>query len=197
MGRKSRTKRDRRNEADFVAALTDCAGTWLERPPTDEEQARILGAQRTLELHRAAANELSRDEERLQRFSLEVFRDPRFAPLHFDDWLIEQVIEKFGDPPVTEDPSDTAFTEYLRNAVQWAATSRVRRAMALQAGRFLPGLVDAGLINEALAVSYNTYVTVMSDANTPLLVQMMVGGLARWYDEHEEDEPADEPVVES
>lgn len=188
MGRASRVKRDRRNETDFVASLTACDDTWLAQPPTEDEKARIKAAQKVLEQHRAAAAELSSNEERMQRLSLEVFRDARFAPLYFDDWVIEAVLKQFGEPPVSEDPNDTAFTEYLRLAVQWVATSRVRRAVSLQVGRYLPMFVDAGLINEALAINYNSYVTVMSSANTPLLVQMMVGGLARWYDEHEEEE---------
>lgn len=192
MGRKSRVKRDRREQADFTAALTACEGTWLAQPPSDDEQARLKAAQKVLEKHRAAAAELSADEDRLQRFSLEVFRDERFAPLHFDDWVIESALERFGEPPVSEDPADTAFTDYLRVAVQSVATARVRRALAGQVLRFVPAYTEAGLINEALAINYNAYVTVMSNANTPLLVQMMVGGLSRWYDEHEEEEVAEE-----
>jgi hypothetical protein len=188
MGRKSRAKRDRRAATNFIAALTACEGTWLEHPVSEEEATRIRAAQKALEPHRAAAAALSDDEEKLQRFSLEIFRDERFAPLHFEDWVVEQVLERFGEPPVTEDPADSAFTDYLRAAVQWTATSRVRRAMSGQVLRFLPSYVDKGLVNEALAINYNAYVTVMSDANTPLLVQMMVGGLSRWYDEHEEDD---------
>ncbi|HNP71643.1 MAG TPA: hypothetical protein PLO33_16100 [Kouleothrix sp.] len=190
MGRKSRVKRDRREQADFTVALTACEGTWLERMPSDEEHARIRAAQKLLEGHRAAAAELSANEERMQRFSLEVFRDERFTPLHFDDWVVAAVLEKFGEPPVSEDPGDTAFTDYLRAAVQSVASARVRRALASQVLRFLPDYAEAGLVNEALAISYNAYTTVMSDANTPLLVQMLVGGLSRWYDEVAEDEPA-------
>jgi hypothetical protein len=190
MGRKSRAKRDRREEADFTAALTACEGTWLERPPSAEEQARITAAQRELSNHRKEANVLSADEQALHRLSLEVFRDPRFAPLHFDDWVVEQVLEQHGEPPVVEDEADTAFTDYLRNAVQSIASSRVRRAMSSQVRRFIPAYAEAGQINEALAIDYNAYVTVMSNANTPLLVQMLVGALSRWYDEHEtEEEP--------
>jgi hypothetical protein len=190
MGRKSRAKRDRREEADFTAALTACEGTWLERPPSAEEQARITAAQRELSNHRKEANALSADEQALHRLSLEVFRDPRFAPLHFDDWMVEQVLEQHGEPPVVEDEADTAFTDYLRNAVQSIASSRVRRAMSSQVRRFIPAYAEAGQINEALAIDYNAYVTVMSNANTPLLVQMLVGALSRWYDEHEtEEEP--------
>ena len=81
--------------------------------------------------------------------------------------------------------------------MQWVATSQVRRAISSQAQRFLPAYVEAGQINEALAIEYNVYVTVMSDANSPLLVQMMVGGLSRWYDEHEEDEETAEPTATS
>jgi hypothetical protein len=193
MGRKSRAKRDRRAEADFVAALTACEGTWLERPPSPEEAARIAAAQRQLGEHRKEAAELSADEPALHRLSLEVFRDSRFVPLHFDDWVVEQVLDQFGEPPVVEDEADTAFTDYLRVAVQSIASSRVRRAISSQVRRFLPAYVEAGQISEALAIDYNAYVTVMSDANTPLLVQMLVGGLSRWYDEHEEEE--EEPAA--
>ena len=192
MGRKSRIKKDRRAEADFTAALTACEGSWIERPPTPEEAARISAAQHELGNHRKEATALSADEQALHRLSLEVFRDPRFAPLHFDDWLIEQVLDQFGEPPVVEDEADTAFSDYLRAAVQSIASSRVRRAMSAQVRRFLPAYVEAGQINEALAIDYNAYLTVMSDANTPLLVQMLVGGLSRWYDEHEEEETAAE-----
>jgi hypothetical protein len=68
------------------------------------------------------------------------------------------------------------------------ATPRVRRAMAEQVRRFLPTYIQAGQVKEALAIEYNAYLTVMSDAVTPLLAQMLVGALARWYDENEEDE---------
>ncbi len=144
-------------------------------------------AKRDLEKHRAEAAALSADEAALQRFSLEVFREQRFTPLHFDDWVIESVLDQLGEPPVVEDEADTSFSDYLRQAVLLVATSRVRRALSAQARRFIPAYVEAGQIRPALAIDYNAHVTVMSDAVTPLLVQMMVGGLARWYDEHEEE----------
>jgi hypothetical protein len=196
MGRKSRIKKDRRAEADFTAALTACEGTWLERPPTAEEVARISAAQRELGNHRKQAAELDADEQALHKFSLEIFRDPRFAPLHFDDWVIEQVLDQYGEPPVVEDDSDTAFSDYLRAAVQSIATSRVRRAISSQLRRFIPDYVEAGQIRDGLAIDYNAYVTVMSDANTPVLVQMLVGGLSRWYDEHEEEQATVEQPAE-
>ena len=196
MGRKSRIKKDRRAEADFTAALTACEGTWLEQPPAAEEVARIASAQHELGNHRKQAAELSADEEALHRLSLEIFRDPRFAPLHFDDWMIEQVLDQFGEPPVVEDEADTAFSDYLRVAVQSIGSSRVRRAISSQLRRFIPAYVEAGQITEGLALDYNAYVTVMSNANTPLLVQMLVGGLSRWYDEHEEEETAVEQPAE-
>ena len=97
---------------------------------------------------------------------------------------------------MVEDDADTAFSDYLRVAVQSIGSSRVRRAISSQLRRFIPDYVEAGQITEGLAIDYNAYVTVMSNANTPVLVQMLVGGLSRWYDEHEEEEPAVEQPVE-
>ena len=82
---------------------------------------------------------------------------------------------------------DPSFSDYLREAVVWFATSRVRRAVSAQVRRLLPAFVEAGQIREALAIQNNAYLTVMSDAVTPLLAQLMVGALSRWYDEHEEE----------
>jgi hypothetical protein len=188
MGKKSRAKRERREHAGFVAALTASEGTWLERPPTPEEQKRIDAASQVLKQHRRLANEFAADSEAANRFSIELLRMPVFAPLQFDDWLIESVLDHNGEPPVVEDDSDPAFSDWLRTAVIDIASARVRRAMAEQVRRFLPMFVENQQFKEALALDYNAYLTVMSDAVTPLLAQMMVGGLSRWYDEHEEDE---------
>jgi hypothetical protein len=98
------------------------------------------------------------------------------------------VLDKHGEPPVVESDDDPAFSDWLRTAVIDVASSRVRRAMAEQVRRFLPMFVENEQFKEALALDYNAYLTVMSDAVTPLLAQMMVGGLSRWYDEHEEEE---------
>ena len=53
--------------------------------------------------------------------------------------------------------------------------------------RIFPAYVEAGQIRQAMAIENNAYLTVMSDAVTPLLAQLMVGALSRWYDEHEEE----------
>jgi hypothetical protein len=188
MGRKSRAKRDRRAQTEFLTALTACEDTWLERPASADEQKRIEAAYQVLKRHRAEAMALGDNAEEANRFSIELLRDPRFAPLQFDDWVIETVLERLDEPPVVEDEGDTAFSDYLRSAVQLIASSRVRRAMAEQVRRFIPQYVEAGQIKEALALDYNAYLTVMSDAVTPLLAQMLLGGLSRWYDEYGEDE---------
>src|SRR5262245_20081269 len=188
MGKKSRAKRERREQAGFVASLTACEGTFLERPPTADELRRIDAAFQELKQHRAAADAFAADPEAANRSSIELFRSPLFAPLQFEDWVVELLLDKHGEPPVVEDDSDPAFSDWLRAAVLDMATSRVRRAMAEQVRRFLPTYTEAGQIKEALAIEYNAYLTVMSDAVTPLLAQMLVGALARWYEENEEDE---------
>lgn len=187
MGKAARAKRERREQADFTAQLTACEGTELEHRPSAEELARIAAARRELDQYRSVAAAMSRDSETLTRRGVEVFRAAHFAPLHFDDWVIEQVFEQLGEPPVSEDPNDTAFSDYLRAAVETVASGRVRRALGEQVRRFLPQYVKAGLIEEAIVIEQNAYLTVMSNMVTPLLAQMMVGGLARWYDEHEEE----------
>jgi hypothetical protein len=188
MGKKSRAKRERREQAGFVASLTASEGTWLEKPPTPEELKRILAAAQVLKQHRRMADEIASDNDAANRLSIELFRMPVFMPLQFDDWLIESVLDKHGEPPVVESDDDPAFSDWLRTAVIDVSSSRVRRAMAEQVRRFLPMFVENEQFKEALAIDYNAYLTVMSDAVTPLLAQMMVGGLSRWYDEHEEEE---------
>ncbi len=201
MGKASRTKRERRQQGEFAVSLIACEGTWLERAPGEEEARKVGEARRVLQQHRSIASELAADYEAANRFSLELLRDERFQPLYFDDWVIEQVINKHGEPPVVESDDDPAFSDYLRSAVVEIASSRVRRAISAQATRFIPQLVEEGKFREALAIEYNIYLTMMSDAVTPLLAQMMVGGLARYYDElegDEEDQQSDaaEPTAE-
>jgi hypothetical protein len=188
MGKKSRAKRERREHAGFVAALTTSEGTFLEKPPAADEQQRINAAYQELKKHRTEADTFASDPDAANRFSIELFRSPIFAPLQFDDWAVESLLDKHGEPPVVEDESDPAFSDWLRAAVLDISSSRVRRAMAEQVRRFLPLYTEAGQIKEALAIEYNAYLTVMSEAVTPLLAQMLVGALSRWYDEHEEDE---------
>ena len=188
MGKASRAKHARRETSEYVTSLTACEGTWLDSLPDRDEQQRIADARRELAQHRAIAAELAKDQEATNAFTLGLLRDERFTPLHFEDWVIEQVIAAHGEPPVTENEDDPAFSDYLRAAVQTTATSRVRRGLASQAVRLVPGLVAEGRTRDALALEYNIYLTLMSEAVTPLLAQMMVGGLARWYDEHEEEE---------
>lgn len=194
MGRQARAKRERREQASYTASLTTCVGTWLEQPPDAAEQARTKAAQQVLMGQRVLARELTADTAQAFTQSLELFRQEEFAPLHFDDWVIAQVLDEQGEPPVTEQPDDPAFTDYLKRSAAGIATGRLRRAMAEQARRLIPVYVERGQVREALLIDYNAYLTVMSETVTPLLVQMLVAGLARWYDEHEEDA---EPIADS
>ncbi|MEN9933949.1 MAG: hypothetical protein RLZZ387_528 [Chloroflexota bacterium] len=187
MGKKSREKRERRAHAGFIASLTNSEGSWLERAPDAEEITRIQTADRMLRSFRVDAMQLGANQEEFNKFSLSVYRDPRWEPLYLDDWLIEGIIAEHGEPPVVEDEGDPAFSTYLLKALGSVASSRFRRAMAEQSRRFLPQYMQEGKIKEALAIEHNAYMTVMSDAATPLLVQTLVGGLARYYDEIEEE----------
>ena len=188
MGKQSRIKRERREHATYLTTVSNCEGTWLERPPDADEQAKIDSAGKILRRFRMQALQLGADRDAFNRFSLDIFRDERFAPLHFSDDMIEMILEEIGEPPIVEDDSDPSFTNYLLRALGVVASARVRRTMAEQARRFLPQYVAAGQYKEALAIEHNCYMTVMSDAATPLLVQMLVSGLARYYEEHEPDE---------
>ncbi len=196
MGRKSRAKWDRRDAVGYTASLTHSLGTWLERAPTDEDALRLKQAEHLLRGLNIPPAELGANREDFNKFSLAVYREPRWEPLHVDDWVIEDIIEDLGAPPIVSDESDPAFTEYLLKSLSLMASARFRRALAEQSRRFVTEYVGEGRFKEALAIEHNAYLTVMSEAATPLLVQMLVGGLARYYETHDEEE-VDGQVVSS
>jgi hypothetical protein len=199
MGKQSRAKRERRAQAGYAASLTTCEGTWLEHAPDTAEQSRIKSAAEMLRGFRTEAQELGADRDTFNAFSLQLYREERWNALHFEDWLIESILNEVGEPPIVTDNEDPAFSNYLLRALGVIASSRVRRVLAEQSRRFLPHYVGEAKFREALAIEHNACMTVMSEAATPLLVQMLVGGLARWYDEHEDEEasapePASDPA---
>ncbi len=171
-------------DAAFAATLTDCAGTWLETPPQPDEIARIKAARGALDGKRREVH-LPTDHTERTALALGVFRERHFVPLHFSDSTIEKVIAQHGEPPVVIEQDDPAFTNYLRTAIGSLASARVRRVLVDQAARLLPIYVEAGQYREALAIEYALYRTRMSDDATPLLVQMLLGGLVRWYEERD------------
>jgi len=172
----------------FPATLMACAGTWLEQPPGPAEQARISEARRALQPHRAAAEALSADPSEAARFSLELFRDPRFAPLAFADHLVASVIQEHGEPPVAESDDDPSFSDYLHDVALAISSTRLRRALVEQVQRFIPQYVEAGQIREALAIEYNIHLTNYGRDTSPLIVQLLLAALLRWYEEHEPEE---------
>jgi hypothetical protein len=189
MGRQSRAKRERREQSSYAASLTACEGSWIEHAPSPDEMAKIQSAAQMLRGFRLEAQQLGTDRVAFNQLSLEMYRDPRWNVLHFEDWVIESVLDEIGEPPIVVDNEDPAFSNYLLQALGVFAGARVRRVVAEQSRRFLPQYIGEGNIRAALTIEHNAYMTVMSEAATPLLVQMLVGGLARWYDEHEEEEP--------
>lgn len=188
MGKKSREKRERRAQAGYVASLTNSEGTWLEHAPSPEEMVRVGQAAQMLRQYRLLAVEIASNQEEFNKLSLALYREERWQPLYLDDWLVEGIIAEVGEPPVVEAEDDPSFTTYLLKALGAVASARFRRALAEQSRRFLPQLVQETRFKEALAVEHNAYMTVMSDAATPLLVQTLVGGLARYYESIEDDE---------
>ena len=173
MGRRSRMKKERRQQASYAASLTASEGSWLEHMPSAEEQSQILSSSQMLRAFRLQAQELGSNPEEFNRLSLEMYRDPRWNVLHFEDWLIESILEEVGEPPIVSDNDDPAFSNYLLRALGVIATARVRRVLAEQSRRFLPQYVGEGKIREGLMIEHNAYMSVMSEAATPLLVEAL------------------------
>ena len=177
----------RRSTAFTHAAYTRCAGTWLEHEPTKAELVALRDAMEVARSSRNTVAEKVPDLDAYHRLSLDLFRHDRFRPLALDGWLIATVIDALGEPPIVEDENDPAFTQYIRQALGEIASARIRRAIAEQAQRFLPVLINENDIEGAVLLAQNTYMTMMSESTTPLLVQVMVSGLSAYYDELPEE----------
>jgi hypothetical protein len=171
-----------------AATLTRCEGTWLALPPDTAEKQRIDAALQAVREQRKLAIAFYQDPRQAKIFSLELFRDDAFAPLHLNDALIEQILNAVGEPPVVHDPEDDTFATYMRHAVLSIATARVRSALAGQLRRFLPDYVEAEAWQKAIATDNNAFRTALGNEVSPFLVQMTLGGLARWYEQHEREE---------
>jgi hypothetical protein len=172
----------------YAATLTTCEGTWLATAPDAAEKQRIDAASQRVREQRKLALEFYQDPREAKIFSLELFRGEAFAPLHLNNSLIEQILSAVGEPPIVQDPEDTAFATYMRHAVLSIATARVRSALAGQLRRFVPGVVEAEQWKEAIAIDNNAFRTALGNEVSPFLVQMTLGGLARWYETHEREE---------
>jgi hypothetical protein len=169
----------------YAATLTACAGTWLEQVPTLAEQQRIDAACKLVREQRRIAVEFHQDPQESRLFSLQLFRDPQFVPLYLSDPLIEQILATVGEPPVVDTEDDPAFANYLRQAVLSIATARVRSGLSGQVRRFLPHFVEREEWKAAVAIDSNAFRTALGNEVSPFLVQVTLGGLARWYDEHD------------
>jgi hypothetical protein len=168
--------------------LTRCAGTWLEHAPDAAEQQRISEAARRLKEQRVHSLAFHRDPAAAQAFCIELFRDERFAPLHFSDELVTLMISLKGEPPVVSADEEQQFSDYLRDAVLAVALPNTRRLLAAQLRRMLPAYVEAAQWREAVAVDASAFRTSLGSEVTPFLAQMALAGLAAYYESHEEDE---------
>jgi hypothetical protein len=174
------------------ASLTACAGTWLEHEPDTIERQRIDVASRRVREQRLVAIEFHTNPTEAKLFSFTLFREARFVPLHLSDTLIERVLRTVGEPPVVAVEDDPAFATYLRRAVLSIATAKVRSGLAGQLRRLLPVYIEEERWKEGIAIDSNAFRTSLGNEVSPFLVQMTLGGLARWYDQAE-DQPEDQP----
>jgi hypothetical protein len=180
----------------YAAALTRCAGTWLATPPDAAEQERIAAASKALREQRRRAVEFHQDPTAATLFSINLFRDAAFAPLHLERRLIAQMIAAQGEPPEVADPDDPEFVQYLRRAILSIAHARLRKALAAQLRRYLPRYVAAEDWQAAIALDHNAFRTALGNEVSPFLLQMTLEGLARYYEELEA-EPEDTPLEEA
>lgn len=171
-----------------AARLTRCAGTWLEREPDAAEQRRIEEAARQLREQRRLAIEFHQNPQQADAYCIELFRGVEFAPLHFSDELVEKIIARNGEPPVVGEEEQAQFSNYLRRAVLTVASPDMRRTLAAQLRRTLPGLVEARRWRDAVAVDYSAFRTSLGNEVTPFLAQMALAGLADYYDAREEEQ---------
>ncbi len=81
------------------------------------------------------------------------------------------MLDRHGEPPVVESDDDPAFSDWLRTAVIDVASSRVRRLWPSRCVGSCRCSSRNEQFKEALALDYNAYLTVMSDAVTPLLAR--------------------------
>jgi hypothetical protein len=177
----------RRSTAFVHAAYTRCAGSWLELAPTEAEAYKIRDAMEVARRSRDQVQESLTSLDAYHEQSLALFRHDRFRPLALDGWLIADVIDSIGEPPIVEDENDQSFTDYIIKAIGVIVSARIRRALAEQAQRYLPELVAEGELAGAVLLANNAYMTLMSESATPLLVQAMVSGLSAYYDELPEE----------
>lgn len=178
---------DRAGGGEEATRLTRCAGTWLAEPPDPAEQERIAEASRRVQQQRAVAAEFYRDMEAASEFCIKLFRGEEFAPLHFSDELVEQMIARVGKPPLVESDQEHLFADYLRRAVLSVASPNVRRLLAAQLRRYLPRYVEAERWKEAVAIDFNAFRTSLGNEVSPFLAQMALAGLADYYETHDDE----------
>ncbi|MFN7470325.1 MAG: hypothetical protein ACK5S9_01575 [Roseiflexaceae bacterium] len=178
----------RRSTAYTHAAYTRCAGTAIEATPDTAEMTEIRAAMEAARRERQSVQETLTSIDAYHARSLALYRQPRFGALALDGWLIADVIDSIGEPPIVEDEEDPAFTDYIVRALDAIMSARIRRALSEQSQRFLPALIAENDIEGAVLLANNAYMTLMSSAATPLMVQAMVSGLAAYYDELPDEE---------
>ena len=129
--------------------------------------------------HRDIYEKFHADIAGFNLYTLRLFSRDEFAPLHFGQDVIQEIIERQGPPPVAERIEQRA--EYIRRAVPLSAPPDRRRELATRLLRYAPRLVRAKRIREAWAVFLMAASTLEDvDEINPFLGCMIDGGLVAW-----------------
>ncbi|PKO21349.1 MAG: hypothetical protein CVU38_15265 [Chloroflexi bacterium HGW-Chloroflexi-1] len=119
------------------------------------------------------------DPDGFARHSLRLFSREEFAPLHFDQATVQEIIARLGPPPVAERVEQRA--EYLQRAVLLAATPARRKEWMRRLLNYAPRFVDDGRFEDAWTVLLMAAPTLEDvDKVNPFLACMADGGLMTW-----------------
>lgn len=164
--------KDRKKFAELLA----------ESEPLLDYMARreeIEAAGDELEAHRAAFEELVRDEERCAALAQDLFAEECFAPLRFTAAEVQSAFDHVGHPPLMSPDDQTV--NILRAAILWVADKQRRNLLSLNLLTRLPEFVRAGRYLEGWLVQCAAADTAQNlDESNAFLFQMFSHGYDAW-----------------
>jgi hypothetical protein len=151
-------------------------------------QGEIEAAGAELETHRAAFDELARDEERYSALAQAVFAEECFVPLRFTAADVQRAFDNVGHPALMSPDERTVAT--LRAAILHLADKKRRSLLSLGLMTRLPEFVRAGRYMEGWLVQCAAVATAEDpDESNPFLFHMFSFGYDAWAAEkHAKDQ---------